>query len=85
MKNITKNDFEQFLKSQGMNMTVSDSVFKKAILILKKQVKNNIGYKDTRKKQKEVKYLEKGSYYVNKKNNNVRYIEKNDLKKNEYF
>jgi len=77
---INKKDFENFLKSEGVKLKISEKVFNEALTILKKKMKtiNNLENDNNNKndnKNNKLKYIENGSKYnLNRKK--INYFEK---------
>lgn len=74
---INKKDFENFLKSEGVKLKISEKVFNEALTILKKKMKNiNNLEKDNKKNDNKLKYIENGSKYSNLSKKKINYFEK---------
>ena len=74
---INKKDFENFLKSEGVKLKISEKVFNDALTILKKKMKNiNNLEKDNKKNDNKLKYIENGSKYSNLSKKKINYFEK---------
>lgn len=75
---INKKDFENFLKSEGVKLKISEKVFNEALTILKQKMKNiNNLEKDNKKNNyNKLKYIENGSKYSNLNKKKINYFEK---------